>query len=64
MSIYVDIPLYCDECIHCKEEGDLMVGTDESGGGPEPSFSCNKDRNMGYYDYHRNITCPEYDEGY
>ena len=64
MSVYVDTPLYCDDCINCKYEGEIMVGTDATGGGPESAYSCNKDRNMGYYHYHRSAVCPDFDEGY
>lgn len=61
---YVNIPLYCDECIHCKCEGEVMVGSDDCGGGPEESFSCKKDRNMSYYWFYDNTCCPDFDDGY
>ena len=55
---YVDIPLYCDNCSHLKYEGDIMVGSDSTGGGPEPSYSCRKGRNMSYY-YANDKRCPD-----
>ena len=62
MSIYCDIPMYCDDCIHIINQGTIMVGTDESGGGPEESFSCDKGRNMSYYHYNGE-QCPDCDDG-
>ena len=58
----VNIPLYCLECLNCKSDGDRMVGSDDCGGGPEPSYICKKDRNMSHYWYHGK-SCPDYDDG-
>jgi len=60
---YVDTPLYCDECIHCKRAGEMMVGSDATGGGPEEAFTCEKDRVMDYYCFHQEETCPDCDHG-
>ena len=59
---YVDIPMYCDDCDNCRRAGDIMVGTDATGGGPEESFTCEKDRNMSYY-FRRDDHCPDCDHG-
>ena len=64
MNLHCDIPRYCDECIHCKSQGEIMVGSDSTGGGPEESFSCDKGRNMTYYCYNSAEICPDYDDGY
>jgi hypothetical protein len=56
----VDIPLYCFNCPHLKYEGEVMVGSPQSGG-PEPIYSCAKRRNM--WHYFVNISwkkCPDY----
>jgi hypothetical protein len=35
-----------------------MVGTDATGGGPEDSYTCKKERNMFHYLYH-GTQCPD-----
>lgn len=62
MGNYVNTPIYCDNCVNCRTEGDVMVGSPSKGGGPEPSFSCRKGENMTYY-YLNNIRCASYDDG-
>lgn len=54
----VNIPLYCLDCTHCEDAGDVMVG-DEAGGGPEESYNCKKDRNMSHYWFH-DKECPDF----
>ena len=61
--VHVDTPLYCDNCIHSHYEGEIMVGTDECGGGPEPAFSCKMGGNMTFYRYHSSSQCPKFDDG-
>jgi len=58
----VNIPLYCLDCVSCESAGDIVVGTDSTGGGPEPSYNCRENRNMSHYWYH-DKSCPGYDDG-
>lgn len=58
----VDIPYYCHDCSHLKYEGELMVGS-IAAGGPEPAYSCLRNRNMYHYLlYVSQKRCPEYTE--
>jgi hypothetical protein len=41
-----DVSALCWECNHCKPEGEHMVGTDATGGGPEDFVSCKKGWNQ------------------
>jgi len=63
MEKYINIPLYCEKCRHCLRQGDIMVGTDKTGGGPEDSYSCTKNRNMTHYWFH-NTNCPDFEDYY
>lgn len=56
----VNCPFYCTDCIHSHYDGDIMVGSDATGGGPEESYSCRKGRDMEHYWFH-DIPCPEYE---
>jgi hypothetical protein len=56
-----DYPSYCEQCIHCKQEGEHMVGSKESGG-PENFISCKINRNFYYY-FTNDIKCPKFDNG-
>ena len=58
----VNIPLYCLDCENIKSKKDVMVGSNETGGGPESSYGCKKGRNMSHYWYH-GTHCPDYDDG-
>jgi hypothetical protein len=58
----VNFPVYCLDCLNSRYAGDIMVGTDDEGGGPESSYDCKKDRNMIHYWYH-DKSCPDYDDG-
>lgn len=59
----MNIPWYCLECTHCQSCGEVMVGTDETGGGPEESYKCSKGWNMGYFWWHDREKCPDCDHG-
>jgi hypothetical protein len=58
----VNCPIYCLDCVHSHYAGEMMVGTDATGGGPEDSYDCMKDRNMEHYWFHHK-RCPDYDNG-
>jgi len=58
----VNIPLYCEDCVNCESDGYVMVGTDETGGGPEESYNCKADRNMSHYWFYKKF-CPDF-QGY
>jgi hypothetical protein len=48
--------------MNVKYEGTLMVGTDATGGGPEPAYSCRKDKDMEYF-WYNGVSCPFFDNG-
>lgn len=58
----VNCPMYCLDCMNVKYEGTLMVGTDATGGGPEPAYSCRKDKDMEYF-WYNGVSCPFFDNG-
>ena len=37
-----DLSFKCENCMHHRSIGYRMVGTDETGGGPEEFYVCNK----------------------
>ena len=47
MSNEVDIASICETCIHLRKNGEVMVGSIESGG-PEMSYKCMKGNNLSY----------------
>jgi len=55
---WFNYPMYCLRCINCQYAGEVMVGTDATGGGPEDSYTCKKERNMFHYLYH-GTQCPD-----
>ena len=60
MDVITNMPHYCEDCSFCRSEGAIMVGTDDTGGGPEEAYSCSKTWNMFYYKYHK-VQCPDFD---
>ena len=63
-----DIPSKCEDCVNIKSVGDRMVGTDDTGGGPEEFFTCSKGWNLERL-WSRVVRgmehdCDEYDDGY
>ena len=63
---FVDTMVICDDCIHCRPAGDVMVGIDATGGGPEEAFTCAKGKNMTSLAlvWGRDETCPAWDDGW
>ncbi len=59
----VNTPSICWACRYRKYEGMAMVGTDATGGGPERSYSCEKNSPTIFHGYFtKPARCPHYED--
>jgi hypothetical protein len=58
MNCAADVSPLCWDCVNSKSEGEFMVGSDATGGGPEEFVSCKKGHNQIALRI-KQFTCPD-----